>query len=138
MVSEHASTTAKSASSSESEASSSNEQDNSSESISESRSSNMRTKHAVKPVSSASSESEHVTNHVTRAHLTVRATDSNEQPKQRPESVSQRRGVTLSRGYRAPQWPWLPFTVADIDNTHTSRASNNAAAVALTSLQVGL
>jgi hypothetical protein len=51
--------------------------------------------------------------------------------------LTQRRGESLGRGYRAPQWPWLPFTVAaHSDVAHTSHVTDQTR-VALSSLQVG-
>lgn len=49
---------------------------------------------------------------------------------------SQRRGESLGRGYRAPQWPWLPFTLAAYSDT-THKLSADQSRVALSSLQVG-
>lgn len=50
----------------------------------------------------------------------------------RASHVPQRRGESLGRGYRAPQWPWLPFTVAPHSDTTPAADSS----VSLNALQV--
>lgn len=50
----------------------------------------------------------------------------------RASHVPQRRGESLGRGYRAPQWPWLPFTVA----SHTDTTPATDSSVSLSALQV--
>ena len=115
-----------------------NERNSECKSNNEGKSFNMNAKQAGKTATSDSSEGVHVTTSSNRTHLITRATDGTEKAKLRLEPASNLRGESLGRGYRAPQWPWLPFTVADMDSSHTSRASSHTASIALTSLQVEL
>ncbi len=97
---------------------------------------------SVSVESSDSDDSEHV---IITPNQSRAITDTNKKQSQRLESAShvppvppQRRGESLGRGYRAPQWPWLPFTLAShADTCHSSQATAPSS-VSLNALQVSV